>query len=194
MGKNKNNGDKPMTVSAMKQILPLMVTGIAAIVLSIGGLFVYQSNHEKVALEQSQAKALASAIANQVRGLIHEASTQLDLLADRPEVENALANNTLTQFNASPHLWQPDSTLILVPRRGADTSQFSYTAQELLKEVRLGQPFFSLNSLMKPITPPTTFHESSCKLINNNNFTIFNHIIYINFVEIMRLKPLIDVM
>ena len=139
MGKNKNNGDKPMTVSAMKQILPLMVTGIAAIVLSIGGLFVYQSNHEKVALEQSQAKALASAIANQVRGLIHEASTQLDLLADRPEVENALANNTLTQFNASPHLWQPDSTLILVPRRGADTSQFSYTAQELLKEVRLGQ-------------------------------------------------------
>ena len=139
MGKKKNNDDKPMVVSAMKHILPLMITGVVVIVLSIGGLFVYQSGNEKQALEQSQATALAAAIANQVQGVVNEASTQLDLLAERPEVENALANNTLKQFNASPHLWQPDATLVLVPRRGADTSQFSYTAQELLKEVRLGQ-------------------------------------------------------
>ncbi|MED5431893.1 MAG: hypothetical protein VX920_06120, partial [Pseudomonadota bacterium] len=86
MGKKKNNDDKPMVVSAMKHILPLMITGVVVIVLSIGGLFVYQSGNEKQALEQSQATALAAAIANQVQGVVNEASTQLDLLAERPEV------------------------------------------------------------------------------------------------------------
>ena len=54
-------------------------------------------------------------------------------------MNKALSDGNLSSFNVHQNQWLPDATVQLVPRRGADTAQFSYTAQELLKNVRLGQ-------------------------------------------------------
>ena len=91
------------------------------------------------AQQQQAATQLAQSIANLGQSHIQAHQQQLALLATRNDVDHALSTDTVASFNSRHHQWLPDASLRLVPRRGANTDDFSYTAQQLLKEVRLGQ-------------------------------------------------------
>ncbi|KGD64634.1 phosphoglucomutase/phosphomannomutase [Alcanivorax nanhaiticus] len=135
MGKNnKNNAN----TSAMKQLLPLMLAGMLAVIGSIASLYTWLNSSELQQQQQNQATMVASALAQQVNGYLVDTQHQLTLISERPDVESALINGTEASFNASPHLWLSNATLTLIPRRGNNTDALSYTAQELLKQIRLG--------------------------------------------------------
>lgn len=135
MGKNnKNNAN----TSAMKQLLPLMLAGMLAVIGSIASLYTWLNGSELQQQQQNQATMVASALAQQVNGYLADTQHQLTLISERPDVESALINGTEASFNASPHLWLSNATLTLIPRRGNNTDALSYTAQELLKQIRLG--------------------------------------------------------
>lgn len=139
MGKKDNKGaaDKH-TASAMKQLLPLIVTALLAVAGSIGALYAWLNGNELQQQQQDQATMVAGALAQQVNGYLTDTRQQLTLLSERPDVESALSNDSVASFNATPHLWLSDATLTLIPRRDADTDALSYTAQELIKQIRLG--------------------------------------------------------
>ena len=136
MGK-KNNKNSANT-SAMKQLLPLMLAGMLAVIGSIASLYTWLNSSELQQQQQNQATMVASALAQQVNGYLADTQHQLTLISERPDVESALINGTEASFNASHHLWLSDATLTLIPRRGNNTDSLSYTAQELLKQIRLG--------------------------------------------------------
>ncbi|WP_281502312.1 phosphomannomutase/phosphoglucomutase [Alcanivorax sp. S6407] len=139
MGKKDNNGatDKH-AASAMKQLLPLMLTGMIAVAGSIATLYTWLNSSELQDQQQGQATMVAGALAQQVNGYLSDTRQQLDLLSQRPDVERALSSGDVASFNATPHLWLSDATLTLLPRRNSDIDKLSYTAQELIKQIRLG--------------------------------------------------------
>ncbi len=134
----KKNNKNSANASAMKQLLPLMLAGMLAVIGSIASLYTWLNSSELQQQQQNQATMVASALAQQVNGYLADTQQQLTLISERPDVESALINGTEASFNASPHLWLSDATLTLIPRRGNNTDSLSYTAQELLKQIRLG--------------------------------------------------------
>lgn len=138
MGNNKKN-NKRADVSVFKPLTPLLIAALAAILVAGGATWLYQTRVASAAQQQQNATQLAQSIANLGQSHIQAHQQQLALLATRNDVEQALSADTIANFNARHHQWLPDASLRLVPRRGANTDDFSYTAQELLKEVRLGQ-------------------------------------------------------
>lgn len=134
----KKNNKNSANASAMKQLLPLMLAGMLAVIGSIASLYTWLNSSELQQQQQDQASMVAGALAQQVNGYLADTQQQLTLISERPDVEAALINGTEASFNASPHLWLSDATLTLIPRRGNNTDTLSYTAQELLKQIRLG--------------------------------------------------------
>lgn len=134
----KKNNKNSANASAMKQLLPLMLAGMLAVIGSIASLYTWLNSSELQQQQQNQATMVASALAQQVNGYLADTQQQLTLISKRPDVESALINGTEASFNASPRLWLSDATLTLIPRRGNNTDSLSYTAQELLKQIRLG--------------------------------------------------------
>ena len=47
--------------------------------------------------------------------------------------------------------------------------------------------FFGLDRLMQTVTPLATFHQSTGKLIDDDNPAIFNHVVHVDLVQVMRL-------
>ena len=137
MGNNKNN--KRANVSVFKPLAPLLIAALAAILVAGGATWFYQTKVAEAEQQQQNATQLAQSIANLGLSHIQAHQQQLALLATRNDVDQALSTDTVADFNARHHQWLPDASLRLVPRRGANTNDFSYTAQELLKEVRLGR-------------------------------------------------------
>lgn len=136
MGNKKN---KRADVNAFKPLAPLLIAALAAILVAGGATWFYQTSVADAEQQQHHANQLAQSIANLGHAHIQAHQQQLALLATRNDVDQALSNNTIADFNTRHHQWLPDASLRLVPRRGADTDDFSYTSQELLKEVRLGR-------------------------------------------------------
>ncbi|MGJ3257946.1 MAG: phosphomannomutase/phosphoglucomutase [Alcanivorax sp.] len=136
---NNNKNNKRADVSVFKPLAPLLVAALAAILVAGGATWFYQTRVADAAQQQQNATQLAQSIANLGQSRIQAYQQQLALLATRNDVDQALATDTVADFNARHHQWLPEASLRLVPRRGANTDDFSYTAQELLKEVRLGQ-------------------------------------------------------
>ncbi|MDF1636020.1 phosphomannomutase/phosphoglucomutase [Alcanivorax jadensis] len=138
MGNNKKN-NKGADVSVFKPLAPLLIAALAAILVAGGATWFYQTRVADAAQQQQAATQLAQSIANLAQSHIKAHQQQLALLATRNDIDQALSTDTVANFNAHHHQWLPDASLRLVPRRGANTDDFSYTAQQLLKEVRLGQ-------------------------------------------------------
>ena len=136
---NKSDNKQGKSTSAMKQLLPLVAAGIVAVIAATGCLYAYQASQLQPEQQNAQARLLAQSLASQASNTIQTSRQQLDILSDRSDVNKALSDGNLSSFNVHQNQWLPDATVQLVPRRGADTAQFSYTAQELLKNVRLGQ-------------------------------------------------------
>ena len=136
---NKSDNKQGKSTSAMKQLLPLVAAGIVAVIAATGCLYAYQASQLQPEQQNAQARLLAQSLASQASNTIQASRQQLDILSDRSDVNKALSDGNLSSFNVYQSQWLPDATVQLVPRRGADTAQFSYTAQELLKNVRLGQ-------------------------------------------------------
>lgn len=136
---NKKNNNKRADVSVFKPLMPLLIAALVAILVAGGATWFYQTRVAEAAQQQDNASQLAQSIAKLTHNHIQHYQTQLSLLASRNDVDQALSDDTVAEFNARHHQWVPDANLQLVPRRGANTDDFSYTAQELLKEVRLGQ-------------------------------------------------------
>lgn len=136
---NKNANKQGKSTSTMKQLLPLVAAGIIAVIAATGCLYAYQTSHLQPAQQNAQALLLAQSLASQVSRTTQAARQQLEILSHRSDVNQALAEGDLFTFNVHQKQWLPDATVQLIPRRGADTSRLSYTAQELLKNVRLGQ-------------------------------------------------------
>lgn len=150
MGNKKNN--KNHSGNAFKPLAPLLVAAFVAVLLAGGGTYYYQTQIAEAAHQQQHADRLAHAIANVGVRQVEQLQQQLELLAARSDVAQALSTRAEVEFNGRQHQWLPDASVTLVPRRGANTDNLSYTAQELLKEVRLGQ---SPGPVMMAGHPPT---------------------------------------
>ena len=131
---NKSDNKQGKSTSAMKQLLPLVAAGIVAVIAATGCLYAYQASQLQPEQQNAQARLLAQSLASQASNTIQASRQQLDILSDRSDVNKALSDGNLSSFNVHQNQWLPDATVQLVPRRGADTAQFSYTAQELLKQ------------------------------------------------------------
>lgn len=138
MGKKDKQSTAGKNTSTMQQLLPLTLAGLVAVAGSIASLYSWLNSGELQEQQQRQATMVAGALAHQVNGYLTDTHQQLTLLSNRPDVEEALSRDTVADFNAAPHLWLSDATLTLIPRRGSNTDTLSYTAQELIKQVRLG--------------------------------------------------------
>lgn len=138
MGNNKKN-TKRANVSVFKPLAPLLIAALVAILVAGSAAWFYQTQVADAEQQQQKATQLAQSIANLTRNHIEAQQQQLAILSTRSDVDQALSTGTVADFNARHHLWLPDASLRLVPRRGANTDDFSYTSQELLKEVRLGR-------------------------------------------------------
>ena len=136
MGKKKKTGAAD---SAIKPLLPLMVTAMLAVTGSIASLYVWMSGTAIQQQQQNQATMVAGALAHQVNGYLNETRQQINLLSERPDVDVALSSGNLNRFNATPHLWLSDATLTLLPRRDSNIDSLSYSAQEMIKQIRLGK-------------------------------------------------------
>ncbi len=140
MGKKVNAGaTEKLSATAMKQLLPLMLTGMLAVIGSVATLYTWLNSTELQQQQQNQATMVAGALAQQVNSYLSDTRQQLTLLGERPDVEAALSSGNVASFNASAHLWLSDATLTLLPGRDSNTDALSYTAQELIKQIRLGQ-------------------------------------------------------
>ncbi|MZR62888.1 phosphomannomutase/phosphoglucomutase [Alcanivorax sp. DP30] len=123
----------------MKQLLPLMLTGMLAVAGSIAALYTWLNSSALQQQQQSQATMVAGALAQQVNGYLTDTQQQLTLISQRPDVNQALSEGNAASLNATPHLWLSDATLTLLPRRDSNVDNLSYTAQEMIKQIRLGK-------------------------------------------------------
>lgn len=136
---NNNKSTKRANVSVFKPLAPLLIAALVAILVAGSAAWFYQTQVADAEQQQQKATQLAQSIANLTRNHIQAHQQQLAILSTRSDVDQALSTGTVADFNARHHQWLPDASLRLVPRRGANTDDFSYTSQELLKEVRLGR-------------------------------------------------------
>ncbi|EKF74338.1 phosphoglucomutase/phosphomannomutase [Alcanivorax hongdengensis A-11-3] len=138
MGKNNNKPASNKDDSALKLLLPMMAAAIVAVLLSSGGLYWYQSQISASQQQQALARQLADSQLATINDWLERSRQQLALLANRPDLNHALTDDTDT-LKRYRDQWLPGATVDVVPNNDQAISQYSYLAQELLNDSRLGK-------------------------------------------------------
>lgn len=134
MGKNNKNAS-PTT--GFKHLLPLLAAAVVTL-LGISAALYYSQNAEQQARQTRQAEHLAGSLAQFSQDHLDRTVAQLELLAQRSDINRALAQGPRSTLSRYQQQWLADSRIDLIADRGGDTQNYSYTAREQIKKARQG--------------------------------------------------------
>ncbi|MDX1802970.1 MAG: phosphomannomutase/phosphoglucomutase [Alcanivorax sp.] len=152
MGKNKKKSAFNIDQGSLKLLAPLAATAIVAVIAALLAFYLYQQ-HQQHQQQQQQTQHLARQLASHTDQLVQAATTQLELLAQRPDINSALAGATSdVTLPALREQWLPGASIDLIPDRFDAANQYSYVAQEMLNDTQLGKKPAPVINASKPAT------------------------------------------